>query len=282
MAEEAIAALTAAITGVGANAAFKAPQFWTTNAAAWFVRVEAAFETSSPAITSDKTKFQHVVQLLDSATSKRVLNAIASPPETGKYDNLKKALLSAFEPTQLEKDTALLKMTGLGDKKPSELLQYMHSMNTDPTTLFRALFIHQLPDHAQRAIAQEPADTSLEKLALVADRVVAVSAPPISVCAAQHPTCCAGTAGGSEDEGDPPKVNAATRNSSGNVKKTKRSGGSSGARSSQQQPQQQSQAPNFVLCKFHSRFGAKAYKCVGKVNGTPCAMAGNELASVNN
>ena len=117
----------------------------------------------------------------------------------------------------------MLKMTGLGDKKPTELLQYMHSMNSDPTTLFRALFIHQLPDHAQRAIAQEPADTSLEMLALVADRVVAVSAPPISVCSAQHSACCAGAAGGSEDEGDPLKVNAAARNSSSSGKKGKSS-----------------------------------------------------------
>ena len=32
---------------------FKAPSFWTTNAAAWFTRLEAAFATHHPPITND-------------------------------------------------------------------------------------------------------------------------------------------------------------------------------------------------------------------------------------
>ena len=45
-----------------AAVAFKAPPFWTTNASAWFLRLEATFATHTPPITNDLTKFHHVVQ----------------------------------------------------------------------------------------------------------------------------------------------------------------------------------------------------------------------------
>ena len=95
--------------------AFKAPSFWTTNASAWFVRLEAAFATHTPPITNDLTRFHHVVQLLDSDTSRRVQAVVEHPPIAQKYEALKAALLKAFEATQLQKDTALLQMQGLGD-----------------------------------------------------------------------------------------------------------------------------------------------------------------------
>ena len=37
--------------------AFKAPPFWTTNASAWFLRLEATFATHTPPITNDLTNF---------------------------------------------------------------------------------------------------------------------------------------------------------------------------------------------------------------------------------
>ena len=97
---------------------FKAPAFWTTNATAWFIRLEAAFATHQPAITVDLTKFQHVVQLLDSSTSRRVQHVLEHPPETGKYEALKRALLAAFEATQFQNDTELLSLNGLGRQRP--------------------------------------------------------------------------------------------------------------------------------------------------------------------
>ncbi|GFR86430.1 retrovirus-related Pol polyprotein [Elysia marginata] len=105
-----------------AAVAFKAPQFWQTNAKAWFLRLEAAFATHTPPISQDTTKFHHVVQLLDSTTSRRVQAVMENPPPSGKYEALKAALLNAYEATQLQKDSALLSLNGLGDRKPSELL----------------------------------------------------------------------------------------------------------------------------------------------------------------
>lgn len=173
---------TATSTPAVSAVAFKSPPFWSTNARAWFLRLEAAFETHSPPITNDKTRFQHVIQLLDSETSRRVQAIIENPPTHGMYSALKQALLSAYEPTQLQKDTALLNLNGLGDKRPSELLQHMRSLNNNPETLFRALFINQLPPEVRRIVSQNP-NTSLDELALTADRILEVDFPPSATMA---------------------------------------------------------------------------------------------------
>ncbi|GFR68704.1 retrovirus-related Pol polyprotein [Elysia marginata] len=76
--------------------AFKAPQFRQTNAKAWFIRLEAPFNTHTPPITQDLTKFHHVIQLLDSSTARRVQAVLENPPPVGKYDSLKSALLNAY------------------------------------------------------------------------------------------------------------------------------------------------------------------------------------------
>ena len=72
-------ATTTTVSSVSA-VAFKAPQFWQTNAKAWFIRLEASFNTHTPPITQDLTKFHHVIQLLDSSTARRVQAVLENPP----------------------------------------------------------------------------------------------------------------------------------------------------------------------------------------------------------
>ncbi|GFO15684.1 sulfotransferase [Plakobranchus ocellatus] len=165
-------ATTTTVSSVSA-VAFKAPQFWQTNAKAWFIRLEASFNTHTPPITQDLTKFHHVIQLLDSSTACRAQAVLENPPPVGKYDSLKSALLNAYEATQLQKDQELLNLNGLGDRKPSELLQHMRSLNHDPGTLFRALFLNQLPPDVRRILAQT-SDADLDTLAKTADGIMDV------------------------------------------------------------------------------------------------------------
>ena len=80
---------------------------------------------------------------------------------------MKTALLNAFGKFQLQKDTKLLNIFGLGDKKHSAFLQYLQSLNNDADTLcehFLAQLLSQV--HAILA-AQEFQD--LQELALAAD-----------------------------------------------------------------------------------------------------------------
>ena len=76
--------------------------------------------------------------------------------------------------TQAEKDQELLNLNGLGDKKPSELLQHMRNLNVDPETLFKALFLAQLPSEVRRILASSE-KTDIADLALEADRITEVS-----------------------------------------------------------------------------------------------------------
>ena len=54
----------------------------------------------------------------------QAIDIILDPPENP-YDTIKPTLIRAFGKTQAEKDQALLGLSGLGDRKPSELLQHM-------------------------------------------------------------------------------------------------------------------------------------------------------------
>ena len=110
---------------------------------------------------------------LVNVTADRVQNIILNPPENP-YDSLKQALVRAFSKTQPEKDQELLNLNGLGDKKPSELLQHMRNLNVDPKTLFKALFLAQLPSEVRRILASSE-KTEIEDLALQADRITEAS-----------------------------------------------------------------------------------------------------------
>ena len=126
------------------STAIKLSYFWQGNPEVWFRQVTSVFATRNPAITMQQTKFEYVIQALDNSTAECVQNIILDTPENP-YNTLKAALIRAFGKTQAEKDQELLSLNGLGDRKPSELLQHMQNLNADPATLFKALFLAQLP-----------------------------------------------------------------------------------------------------------------------------------------
>lgn len=148
----------------------KLPPFWTTRPEVWFAQCEAQFATRN--ITAQLTKFYYVVAALDTSTAAEVEALVLNPPAENPYDRLKAALIKTFGSTQQDKDMALLSLNGLGDRKPSSLLRYMNSLNSDPATLFRALFLMQLPVEVRRVLAINTT-TSMEALAEEADRIMA-------------------------------------------------------------------------------------------------------------
>jgi hypothetical protein len=174
-----IQALATALQNLQPNAAtvnataVKLPSFWSGNPEVWFKQVESVFSTRHPAITRQQTKFDYVIQALDNITADRVQAIILSPPENP-YDKLKAALIGVFGKSQAEKDQELLNFNGLGDRKPSELLQHMQNLNADPATLFKALFLAQLPPEVRRILALSE-KTNIAELAREADRITEVS-----------------------------------------------------------------------------------------------------------
>ena len=101
----------------------KLPTFWTTCPLAWFAQTEAQFALRN--LSSDDTRYFHVVAALDSQTATRALSVIASPPLTNKYEALKSFLCSTFGLSETERANTLLDLTGLGERKPIELMDSM-------------------------------------------------------------------------------------------------------------------------------------------------------------
>ena len=131
------------------SVALKLPTFWVTSPSAWFAQAEAQFALRN--ISQDDTKYYYVVASLDSATATRALSVIAQPPQANKYVCLKTFLTSAFGLSEEERASALLGLRGLGDRKPSELMDSMLSLLGDhkPCFLFKHIFMQQLPDHVR-------------------------------------------------------------------------------------------------------------------------------------
>ena len=68
----------------------------------------------------------------------------------------------------------MLNLNGLGDKKLSELLQHMKNLNANPNTLFKALFLAQLPSDVRRILATS-SKTDIKELASEADRITEIT-----------------------------------------------------------------------------------------------------------
>ena len=135
------------IDGAAASAAYahaatvKLPDFWQHNPRPWFQHEEAQFQLRG--ITQDVTKYFHVVAALDSGTTARVMMLLEAPLATDKYAALKAFLLQLYELSELEKADRLLSFNGLGDGKPSDLMEKMLSVLglADPSFLFTHIFL---------------------------------------------------------------------------------------------------------------------------------------------
>lgn len=121
----------------------KLPEFWESSASAWFAQTEAQFALRD--ITADITKYYYVVSALGSSTASRVVSFLKSPPTEGRYDVLKAHLLKTFELSDAERASKLFSLHGLGDGKPSELMDRMLELLGEhkPDFLFLNLFLRQ-------------------------------------------------------------------------------------------------------------------------------------------
>lgn len=218
---------------MAANAvSLKLPEFWESSASAWFAQTEAQFALRE--ITADDTKYYYVVSALGSSTASRVVSLLKRPPAERKYDTLKEHLLKTFELSDAERASRLFSLHGLGDSKPSELMDRMLDLLGEhkPDFLFLHLFLRQLPTQVRAALANT-AITDCRELAAEADKFFLASQ--------QH--CAAALPAGAVPETPNDHMLAAAA--------TPRRQQSSG------------------LCFYHAKFGPKAKRC-----RSPCSFSG--------
>lgn len=159
------AAAQTALVGV------KLPDFWKTDPVMWFAQAESQFALAK--ITTDETKFHHIVAKVDQTVLCHIADLVTTPPATNKYDAVKKRLIDRFALSPENRLERLLGMHDLGDLRPTHLLSKMQELSTGlgvDNNLLKMLFIQRLPANIRPIISCH--DGTLAKLAEMADKMV--------------------------------------------------------------------------------------------------------------
>lgn len=152
-----------------AHVAVKPPPFWKSNPTLWFVRLEANFNLAN--ITSELTKFNHVVASIDADVLTSVSDIIVNPPPNEPYTALKKRLIDSHSESETSRIRTLLQGLELGDQRPSQLLTRMRALagTSVGEPLLKSLWLGRLPNNTQSILAALNED--LTQLAPIADKI---------------------------------------------------------------------------------------------------------------
>ncbi|GFS70268.1 transposon Tf2-9 polyprotein [Trichonephila clavipes] len=164
--------------------AVKIPPFNFNDPQLWFSTCERTFALGVPkAITDTFTKFNYIVSNLPPEAAAIVRDLIITPDETDPYGAIKSQLIQRTGESSQQEIRKLLTGEELGDRKPSELLRTMNrraASHNVPKELMLELFLQQLPTAVQTILASITPIT-VEKAAEVADRILEVSTPTVSL-----------------------------------------------------------------------------------------------------
>ena len=157
------------------SVAIRLPNFWTTSPELWFAQTEASFDNRSPKITTDGSKYNHVLQALPQDVLDEVELAV-STVGANRYETLKTALIKSYGKSTAKKSAELLAMIArpgnLGDRKPTNLMMKIRKLSgSSYDAVERAIFLGQMPVEVRTALASSKARTN-DELCEEADAVV--------------------------------------------------------------------------------------------------------------
>ncbi|XP_066600153.1 uncharacterized protein [Prorops nasuta] len=149
----------------------KLPAFMAEAPDIWFCIIEAEFAAGR--ITSDETKYLAVLRALDANTLKLLTDVLRSPPEKGKYGNLKNTILNRLSDSRSKQVDKLLRNLALGDRKPSMLLREMKELTKGEISeeILHQLWLERLPAHMRPHLFPST-NMSSEGIAEMADRLI--------------------------------------------------------------------------------------------------------------
>lgn len=137
----------------------KLPVFFRKDPEVWFNLIETQFTLHH--IATDQTKFSHLCSVLDAEVASRVRTKILEPPQDGKYDSLKEAIIRAYGESDTAKMNRLMTSTELGDRRPSELLEEMRRLAgvDKDSPMLKTLWLQKLPPDIRTVVACTPEGT---------------------------------------------------------------------------------------------------------------------------
>jgi len=249
------------------------PSFWEADPVLWFRQCESAFRRAGT--VSSGVKFDHVVGKLPNAVSLscRSLLLDINFEDKDAYERLKAHLCRSYGKTKWQLGYALLDSPGLGDRRPSQMLQDMRALmppNCVEDTIFQCLFLKRLPSSTSAAIMAADLDT-IDQMAEMADRLF--DQPSSPVVAAVASPCCHIAAADGKRTGSARQGRSPTRSGQSPTRRRQTPGRKmlfgefrdSGCPQSQWAPGAKSN-----WCPVHKFHGKKAYSCT-----PPCTFPGN-------
>ena len=262
-------------TGTVAAVNLKLPPYWPSDPDLWFAQVEAQFATRG--ITSQKTKYEYLVASLSPEFATQVRDIIIHAPHDAPYDTLKRQLIVRTTIPQQRRLQQLVHSTELGDQRPTQLLRRMQQLLGPEAvdadgTLLRELFLQRLPANVRMVLATSRAESTLEELAELGDRVMAAASLAVAGITPSQPTeidelraevvRLRETVSALSSPRQLPRQQSPYRTSRPR------------SPSPHRQPRLRSPPPRPNVCWYHARFGDRAQKCT-----PPCSYSGNERAS---
>jgi hypothetical protein len=151
----------------------------------WFAQAEAQFSLAG--ISSEKTKFFHVISQLDHRYAVEVEDIIISPPKRDPYTALKTELMGQLSPSREQCIRQLLTLEDMGDRKPLQFLRHLRSLAPDVSEDFiYTIWSSRLPPNIQAILAGHH-EGSLDAAAHRADRISEATPQPALASIGQSP-----------------------------------------------------------------------------------------------
>lgn len=252
------------------------PKFWCDRPKLWFAQFEVIIYNQK---LGDEGKFALVVAQLEIKDIDQISDIILSPPNSGRYDAVKRRLLEVYEDSEGIQLQKLLNDMELGDQRPSQLLRRMRNLagKKIPDDTLKMLWQGHLPASTRTVLAVSE-ESKLDSLAAMADRMQEQLKEVNAVCSCQcQPSTSKASTPSVPAETTPTAepteklfsmIEALTKEvaalKTNRSRKFQRRFNNSRSRS-----RSKSRDRRNAVCYFHQKFGKAAYRC-----RSPCSFKG--------
>ena len=160
------------------------PSFNRSDPQLWFIQAEEQMNVAN--VTEENSKYSILVSALPPEVSCEVRDVLLHRPVVNPYTFLKARIFERLCSTLDERLKRLLQEETLGDRRPTQLLIRMQSLisegsaNIDNAVL-RSLFLQRMPPHVREILAISGDETNIERLASMADKIIAANTNRLSV-----------------------------------------------------------------------------------------------------
>ena len=249
--------------------AIKLPTFWKLDPLVWFAQAEAQFTTR--AITSETTKYAHVIQALPQDVAQDIRDVLINPPTSNPYTTLKEKLISRVSASEQRRVQLLLTEEELGDRTPSQLLRRMQQHLGEQKLekgILKQLFLQRLPNYVRLILASTNDSMALSELAELADKILEAHMPVTPTASTEFQIAALKTPL-EKPKADPiesltklvTELSAKVDKLQREQRDRSRSRGRGRYRDNSASRKNRDPTPENGLCWYHNRFADKADRC---------------------